>query len=103
MVFPAVTYGCENWIIKKTEHQIIDALELWYWRSLLIVTGIARLFTLGDYQVKIFMSEKICPNKKQEHADSEDQLRHVVLEHIYFREFFFHLMPLYFELKHSCL
>ena len=42
MVFPAVTYGCENWIIKKTEHQIIDALELWYWRSLLIVTGIAR-------------------------------------------------------------
>ena len=42
MVFPAVTYGCANWIIKKTEHQIIDALELWYWRSLLIVTGIAR-------------------------------------------------------------
>ena len=28
MVFPVVTYGCESWIIKKAEHQIIDAFEL---------------------------------------------------------------------------
>ena len=29
MVFPTVMYGCENRIIKKTEHQRIDACELW--------------------------------------------------------------------------
>ena len=28
MVFPAVMYGCESWIIKKAEHQRIDAFEL---------------------------------------------------------------------------
>ena len=32
MVFPGVTYGCESWIIKKAEHQRIDAFELWCWR-----------------------------------------------------------------------
>ena len=32
MVFPVVIYGCESWIIKKTEGQRIDAFELWYWR-----------------------------------------------------------------------
>ena len=35
MVFPAVMYGCENWSIKKTECQRIDAFELWCWRRLL--------------------------------------------------------------------
>ena len=29
MVFPVVMYGCESWTIKKTEHQIIDAFEVW--------------------------------------------------------------------------
>ena len=29
MVFPVVMYGCENWNIKKAEHQRIDAFELW--------------------------------------------------------------------------
>ena len=29
MVFPLVMYGCESWIIKKAEHQRIDAFELW--------------------------------------------------------------------------
>ena len=24
MVFPVVMYGCDSWIIKKTEHQRID-------------------------------------------------------------------------------
>ena len=32
MVFPVVMYGCENWAIKKTERQRIDAFELWHWR-----------------------------------------------------------------------
>ena len=35
MVFPVVMYECESWIIKKAEHQIIDAFELWCWRRLL--------------------------------------------------------------------
>ena len=29
MVFPVVKYGCENWTIKKAEHQRIYAFELW--------------------------------------------------------------------------
>ena len=29
MVFPVVMYGCENWTIKKNEHQRIDDFELW--------------------------------------------------------------------------
>ena len=28
MVFPAVTYGCESWTVKKAEHRRIDAFEL---------------------------------------------------------------------------
>ena len=35
--FPVVVYGCENWTIKKAEHQTIDAFELWCWRRLLRV------------------------------------------------------------------
>ena len=42
MVFPIVTYGCESWIIKKAEHQKIDAFELWCWRRLLRVPWTAR-------------------------------------------------------------
>ena len=42
MVFPVVMYGCENWTIKKAEHQRIDAFELWYWRRLLRVPWTAR-------------------------------------------------------------
>ena len=29
MVFPVVMYRCESWIIKKAEHQRMDAFELW--------------------------------------------------------------------------
>ena len=32
VVFPIVIYGCESWTIKKAEHWIIDAFELWCWR-----------------------------------------------------------------------
>ena len=42
MVFPEVMYGCERWIIKKAEHQIIDAFELWCWRKLFRVPWTAR-------------------------------------------------------------
>ena len=42
MVFLEVMYGCENWTINKTEHQRIDAFELWYWRRLLKVPWTAR-------------------------------------------------------------
>ena len=28
VVFPIVMYGCENWTIKKAEHQRIDTFEL---------------------------------------------------------------------------
>ena len=30
MVFPVVMYEYESWIIKKAEHQRIDAFELWH-------------------------------------------------------------------------
>ena len=35
-------YGCENWTIKKAEHQRIDVFELWCWRRLLRVPWTAR-------------------------------------------------------------
>ena len=34
MVFPLVMYGSEIWTIKKADHRIIDALELWCWKRL---------------------------------------------------------------------
>ena len=42
MVFPVVMYGCESWILKKAEHQRIDAFEMWCWRRLLRVPWTAR-------------------------------------------------------------
>ena len=42
MVFPAVTYRCESWTIKKAECRKIDALELWCWKRLLRVLWTAR-------------------------------------------------------------
>ena len=43
MVFPVVMYGCEIWIMKKAEHQRIEAFELWCWRRLLRVPWTARI------------------------------------------------------------
>ena len=43
MVFPVVMYGCESWTVKKAEHQIMDAFELWCWRRLLRVPWTARI------------------------------------------------------------
>ena len=42
MVFPVVMHGCENWTVKKAEHQKIDAFELWCWRRLMRVPWTAR-------------------------------------------------------------
>ena len=35
--FPVVMYGCESWTLKKTDHQRIDAFELWCWRFLKVL------------------------------------------------------------------
>ena len=43
IVFPVVMYRCENWTLKKAEHQRIDAFELWSWRRLLKVPWTARM------------------------------------------------------------
>ena len=48
MVFPVVIYGCESWIIKKTECRRIDAFELWCWRRLLRVPWTARRSTQSN-------------------------------------------------------
>ena len=37
VIFPVVMCGCESWTVKKSEHQKIDAFELWCWRKLLRV------------------------------------------------------------------
>jgi len=51
---PVVMYGCESWIIKRAEHQRIDAFELWCWRRLLRVPWTTRRSTQ-------FIVKKICP------------------------------------------
>ena len=42
MVFPVVMYGCESWILKKTEHRRMDAFKLWCWKRLLRVPWTAK-------------------------------------------------------------
>ena len=42
VVFLVVMYRCESWTIKKTEHQRIDAFELWCCKILLRVPWTAR-------------------------------------------------------------
>ena len=42
MVSPVVMYKWKGWTIKKTEHQRIDAFELWCWRRFLRVPWTAR-------------------------------------------------------------
>ena len=42
MIFLVVMYGCENWTIKKAEHQRIDAFEMWCLRIPLRVPWTAR-------------------------------------------------------------
>ena len=42
MVFAVIRYSCKSWILKKAEHQRIDAFKLWCWRRLLRVPWTAR-------------------------------------------------------------
>ena len=42
VVFPVVMYRYESWIMKKAEHQRVDAFKLWCWRRLLRVLWTAR-------------------------------------------------------------
>ena len=42
ILFPVVTYGCENWTVKNAERRRIVAFELWCWRRLLRVPWTAR-------------------------------------------------------------
>ena len=42
LVFPVVTYGCESWTVKKTEHHRIVTFKLWCWRRLLRVPWVVR-------------------------------------------------------------
>ena len=42
IVFPVVMYGCENWTVKKAEHQRIDTFELLCLRRLWRVPWTAR-------------------------------------------------------------
>ena len=61
MVFPVVMYGCENWTIKKAEHQRTDAFKLCCWRRLLRVfwtTRISNQFILrGNWVTKRLSNE----------------------------------------------
>ena len=42
MVFLVVMFNCENWIIRKSKIQRVDAFKLWCWRRLLRVPWTAR-------------------------------------------------------------
>ena len=44
MVFPIVMYGCESWMIKKTECHRMDAFKVWCWRRLLRVPWTTRRY-----------------------------------------------------------
>ena len=67
MVFPVVMYRCESWIIKKAEHQRINAFELWCWRRLLRVPWTSRRSDqstikeiIPDYSLKVLMLKLQC-------------------------------------------
>ena len=42
IVFPVVMCRCESWTVMKSEHQRIDAFELWCWTRLFRVPCTAR-------------------------------------------------------------
>ena len=64
MVFSVVMYECESWTTKKTEHQRIDAFQLWCWRRLLRVPWTARR---SDQSIL----KKISPEYSLEGLDAE--------------------------------
>ena len=42
MIFPVLMCGCEIWTIRKSEHERIDAFQLWCFRRLLRIPWAAR-------------------------------------------------------------
>ena len=52
-VFLIVMYGWGSWIIKKVEHQRIDAFELWCWRRLLRVPWTTRRSNHQSYRILV--------------------------------------------------
>ena len=69
MVFPAVTYSCESWTVKKAEHQRTDAFQLWCWRRLLKVPQTARRSNQS-------ILREINPEYLLEGLDAEDELQY---------------------------
>ena len=66
MVFPIVRYECENWTIKKTKHQRMNASELWCWIrlfSLLYYKEIKPVNSKGN-QLWIFTGRTVPPMLK---------------------------------------
>ena len=66
MVFPIVTYGCENWAIKKAECWRIDAFALWCWKRLLRVPWTARklnqsILKESESETRSVMSDSATP------------------------------------------
>ena len=51
MVFPVVMHGCDSWIIKKAEHQKIDAFKLWCWKLLRIPWTARRLNPVNPKEI----------------------------------------------------
>ena len=58
MVFLVVTYGYENWTIKKAEHRI-DAFELWCWRRLWKVLWTARISNQSILKERLMLKLKL--------------------------------------------
>ena len=79
MVFPVVMYGCESWTVKKAEHQIIDAFELWCWRRHLKVPWTVRRSnqsTLEEISPEYSLDGLMLKLKLQYLATSCEELTH---------------------------
>ena len=51
VVFPVVMQGCDSWIIKKAEHQKMDAFKLWCWKLLRIPWTARRLNPVNPKEI----------------------------------------------------
>ena len=58
-------YGCENWTIKKAEHQRIDPFELWCWRRRLRVPWTAGRYILKEISPECSLERLILKLKLQ--------------------------------------
>ena len=65
MVFPVVMFRCESWIIKKAEHQRIDASQWWCWRRLLTIPWNARRSILKEINPEYSLERLMLKPKRQ--------------------------------------